>query len=68
MDADDLGQLAKGDEKKAAITALIHSRTTVSNQWLAETLQLGHTSRVSQCVRLAKTRSVFRKLEQGITS
>jgi len=39
--ADDLGQQAKGDEKKAAIAALIQSRTTVSNHWLAETLQLG---------------------------
>jgi hypothetical protein len=39
-----LGQLAQGDEKKAAIAALIQSRTTVSNHWLAETLQLGTQS------------------------
>jgi REP-associated tyrosine transposase len=68
MDADELGQLAKGDERKAAIAALIHSRTTVSNVWLAETLQLGHTSRVSQCVRLAKISLEFRELEKGIIS
>jgi hypothetical protein len=68
MDAEHLEQLAKGDERKAAIAALIHSRTTVSNAWLAEALQLVHTSRVSQCVRLAKTDSQFRELEKEIIS
>ncbi len=44
----DLPALRKGDERKLVLAALVRQRTNVSNAWLAETLQLGHISRVSR--------------------
>jgi REP element-mobilizing transposase RayT len=66
LDAINLSQMAKGDERKAAIAAVIHRRTSVSNAWLAEALQLGHTCSVSHCVHAAKDSSLFRKLERAL--
>jgi putative transposase len=66
LDSMSLSQLPKGDERKAAIAALIHSRTTVPNAWLAEALQLGHTSRVSQSVRSAREGWQLQELEKEI--
>lgn len=44
----ELPKLKRGDERKAAIARLIRSRTTVSNQWIARALALGHVSTVSR--------------------
>jgi hypothetical protein len=43
-----------GDARKAALAAAIRSGTAVSNRWIAETLHLGHVSRVSHCTRTAQ--------------
>jgi REP element-mobilizing transposase RayT len=45
----DLVSLKKNDERKVAIAALIRRRTTVPNKWIAQSLHLGHVSRVSRC-------------------
>ena len=61
---EDLAGLKKGDERKAAIAALIRAHTAVPNAWIAQELQLGHISRVSHCVRNAPA-ELLRKLEGG---
>jgi hypothetical protein len=54
LHAEDLVLLKKGDARKAALAAVIRSGTAVSNRWIAETLHLGHVSRVSHCTRTAQ--------------
>jgi hypothetical protein len=44
----DLGRLKRSDSRKLAIARLIRGRTSVSNQWIAEKLSLGHVSSVSR--------------------
>ena len=50
---EELVALKKSDERKAAPAAYIRTRTAVSNQWIAQTLCMGHVSRVNQCARKA---------------
>jgi putative transposase len=62
-----LGQLAglkKSDPRKVAIATLIRRRTTVPNRWIAQTLQLGHVSRVSRCWDLQK--ELVKQLEEAL--
>ena len=49
----ELALLKKNDARKAALAATIRAGTAVSNRWIAETLHLGHVSRVSHCTRTA---------------
>ena len=49
MQSDDLVTLRKNDARKVALGAVLRRRTTVSNQWIARELHLGHVSRVSRC-------------------
>jgi hypothetical protein len=44
----ELGGLKRSDPRKLAIARLIRGRTSVSNQWIAEKLSLGHVSSVSR--------------------
>jgi len=59
----DLARLPKGDERKAALAALLRSRTTVSNAWVTQTLSMGHPSRVTNCVRASRNHPLKKKLE-----
>jgi len=63
LTATDLASLPKGDERKAALAALLRSRTTVSNAWTAEALSMGHPSRVTNCTRTLKDHRLTKKLE-----
>ena len=59
----ELATLAKGDERKAALASLLRGRAMVSNAWTAETLSMGHPSRVTHCVRAMKNHRITKKLE-----
>jgi putative transposase len=60
---EDLASLPRGDERKAALAALLRSRTTVSNAWTAQALSMGHPSRVTNCLRLLRNHPLRKKLE-----
>jgi REP element-mobilizing transposase RayT len=62
LQSEELAGLKKGDERKAAIAALIRRHTAVPTAWIAKELALGHASRVSHCVRDAPP-ELLRKLE-----
>ncbi|HEY1120306.1 MAG TPA: transposase [Haloferula sp.] len=46
----ELAGLKKGDPAKVRIAALLRSRTTVSNEWIAKRLAMGHPGSVSRLV------------------
>ena len=48
--AEDLDLLRKGDSRKVICAALVKSRTSVKNDWLASRLRMGHPATVSQLV------------------
>ena len=62
LQREELGGLKKGDQRKAAIAALIRRHTAVPTAWIARELHLGHASRLSHCVRDAPP-ELLRKLE-----
>ena len=66
MQPDDLGALPKGDERKLALATLINQRATVTTRWLADTLFLGHPSRVSQGLRGGSGINALKKLENAL--
>jgi len=47
---EDLMLLRKGDPRKVACAALVKAPTTVSNEWIAERLAMGHPASMSQLV------------------
>ena len=47
---DGLVLLKKGDPRKVACAALVKARTTVSNDWIAQRLVMGHPASMSQVV------------------
>ena len=53
LESAELALLKKNDRRKAALAATIRAGTAVSNRWIAETLHLGHVSRVSHGTRTA---------------
>jgi hypothetical protein len=62
LQSEELAGLKKGDERKAAIAALIRRHTAAPTAWMARELHLGHASRVGHCVRDAPP-ELLRKLE-----
>jgi putative transposase len=62
LEEDGLAGLKKGDDRKAAIAALIRKYTAVPTAWIARELQLGHASRLSHCIRKAPP-ELLRELE-----
>jgi putative transposase len=63
-----LAAVRKGDPRKVRVAALIRSKTTASNQWIARRLGMGHPGSVSRLVSASgkdpkKTREV-KKLEE----
>ena len=63
---EDLATLPRGDERKAALAAVLRSRTMVSNAWTAHALFMGHPSRVTHCVKLPKNHPLRKKLEASL--
>jgi hypothetical protein len=60
---DDLSRLPCGDWRKVALAARIRARTTASNAWIAKALEMGHPSRITQCVKDADKNPATRILE-----
>ena len=48
LEREALAVLKRNDPRKLAVARLIRTRTSVSNQWLAEALSLGHASSISR--------------------
>lgn len=61
LSAANLATLPKGDARKTGLAAFIRARTVVSNKWIAETLNLGHVSRVSRCWPAGKASDAWLK-------
>ena len=49
-DRSELSRLKKGDPRKVIVAMLLRKRTTVGNAWIAERLEMGHSSSVSRTV------------------
>ncbi len=49
-----MADLRKGDERKALLAALLRRRTTVSFEWIAMRLHMGHPGSVSRQVEIVK--------------
>ena len=62
----DLASLPRGDDRKAALAAVLRSRTTVSNAWTAQALFMGHPSRVTHCMKMAQNHPLRKKLEASL--
>ncbi|MCE9610153.1 MAG: hypothetical protein K8R23_08075 [Chthoniobacter sp.] len=65
LEQKELPGLRKGEPSKAALAVRIRTRTTATNAWIAEQIQPGHVSRLSQCARTAPP-ELLRKLDQAL--
>lgn len=63
LSRDDLAVLQRGDDRKRAIAWLVRRNTSVKNEWIAETLQMGHSSSVSRGVRMIEESKVGELIE-----
>jgi hypothetical protein len=62
--ASELSLLRKGDERKAILAALVHMRTGVGMDWLAQRLHMGHPGSVSRLIGVVRRNlTLSRKLE-----
>jgi len=52
----------KGDPRKVALATLVKARTSVSNEWLAARLEMGHNRSVSRLIRQAHENAEVKKL------
>jgi hypothetical protein len=48
LEETDLKAIKRNDARKLAIARLIRTRTSVSNQWIARELSLGHASSITR--------------------
>ena len=64
--AEDLRKLPKGSAEKVALAAVIKQRTSVTNTWLAERLNMGAVTRVSRNCGHATGRADVKKLIERI--
>ena len=51
----DLAALTKSDERKVLLAILLRTHTSVSNQWIAEKLAMGHPDSVSRTFSASRT-------------
>lgn len=68
----ELESLKKSDSRKVLCAALLKRRTSVSNEWIAERLAMGHPASMSQHVNLMrrdpKSAGNLKKHEQALKS
>jgi REP element-mobilizing transposase RayT len=66
----DLGGMLKGAPEKAVLAAWLRQRTTASLGWIAERLDMGHESRVSQAVGRMRHRPgrKFKQLQRKLVA
>ena len=64
----DLGRLAKGADIKLALAWRLRRETTVSREWIAQRLHMGHVTRVTQAWREVDgaKRGAFAKLRKRV--
>ena len=63
--AEDLRDLPKGSAEKIALATLVKQRTSVTNSWLAERLNMGSATRVSwNCGHISGRRDVKQLIKQ----
>jgi hypothetical protein len=67
---DDLGRLAKGANVKLALAWRLRRETTMSREWIAQRLHMGHDSRVTQAWREVDNakRGALAKLRKRVES
>ena len=65
-DSKGLQALRKGDDRKVALAILIRTKTNVTNQWVADKLEMGHTGSVSRLIKIGKTDSKVRKHQKNL--
>jgi len=56
----------KGDPRKVAIAIVVKSRTIVSNEWLAQRLEMGHSRAMSRLIRHGREIPEILKLSQKL--
>jgi diacylglycerol kinase family enzyme len=62
---EELKHLKKSDPRKVVCAALVKRRTSVSNDWFAERLAMGHPASMSQHVnRMRKESKAAKRLNQ----
>ena len=52
-----MAQSRKGDPRKVVIATLVKARTSVSNEWLAQRLEMGHSRAMSRLIRQGRENS-----------
>ena len=57
----ELDALRKGDERKALLAGLLAGKTTVSRQWLAQRLGMGHPGSVSRMLGVVKRNRILKE-------
>ena len=63
--AEELQALRKGDPRKVICAARVKGNTSMSNDWLAKRLQMGHPAAMSQLVnRLRKDPASIKSLKK----
>ncbi len=68
------GELKKGDWRKGLVAGFIRNRSLVTNDWVAERLQMGARNAVSRTIRHArdhlkadkKARQIAKRLEETV--
>ena len=64
---DELCELPKGDVRKLAIARVVRMRSVVTNRWLAETLKIGHVSRLrGRALEQIEVRKLAASLEKHV--
>ena len=66
LTANDFASLLRGDERKAALAAVLRSRTTGSEPWTPKSLSMGRPSRVMHPVKATKNQPLRKKFEAAL--
>jgi len=60
-----LVNIRKGDERKVLVATIARKHTSVSNSWLAERLEMGHTGSVSRVIGVStRNKQKLRKVNE----
>jgi len=64
-DRRELVNIRKGDERKVLVATIARKHTSVSNSWLAERLEMGHTGSVSRVIGVStRNKEKLRKVNE----
>ena len=70
LSEEDLSRLAKGADTKLALASRLRRETTLSREWIAQRLHMGHVTRVTQAWREVEgaKQGAFLKLRRQVKS